>query len=82
MKKRNKVVGTAEVIARDNVAKQIRELKAEKGLTITDLAIDADISDTYLCAVYREDGMTFPSFETMIRIFNALGQKEITIKWE
>ena len=70
-----------EIKARDDVARQIRELKKKKAFTIDSLADKADISSVQLCDIYRENGDKFPSFKSMIRIFNALGLKEITIRW-
>lgn len=79
---KRKYMNTAELSARDDVARQIRELKKEKNMTISDLAIDSNISDTHLCAIYKEDGTVVPRFSTMIRIFDALGLKEVTIRWK
>lgn len=76
-----KYLTTEELKARDDVARQIKALKAEKGFTILDLAEKSDISNSYLCELFREDGDTVPSFQTMIRVFNALGLKEVTIRW-
>lgn len=77
-----KYLTTEELKARDDVARQIKTLKREKNLTIADIAISADISNSHLCELFREDGEAVPSFQTMIRVFNALGLKEVTIRWK
>ena len=80
--KKRKYMNTAELFARDDVARQIREIKKEKGISIGRLSANAQISSTSLCEIYREDGAGCPSFRSMIRIFDALGLKEVTIKWK
>jgi DNA-binding phage protein len=77
-----KYLNDAELSARDDVARQIRNIKEEKGITITQLADDSGITSGHLCELYREDGDKIPSFRSMIRIFDALGLKEITIRWK
>jgi len=77
-----KYLNDAELSARDNVARQIRKIKEEKGMTITQLANDSGLTSGHLCEIYRADGDKIPSFRSMIRIFNALGLKEITIRWK
>lgn len=77
-----KYLNDAELSARDDVASQIRKIKEEKGMTITQLANDSGLTNGHLCEIYREDGDKIPSFRSMIRIFNALGLKEITIRWK
>lgn len=76
-----KYMNTAELTARDDVARQIRELKKERKVPTIALGVDASLSPVTLCEIYREDGDTCPSFRSMIRIFDALGCKEVTIRW-
>lgn len=80
--KKRKYMNTAELFARDDVARQIREIKEEKKISTIKLGSDAQLSSATLCEIYREDGTACPSFRSMIRIFDALGLKEITIKWK
>lgn len=68
--------------AREDVARQIRGLRSEQNLTIEKLADKADISPVQLCDIFKEHGDKFPSFKSMIRVFNALGLKEVTIRWK
>ena len=77
-----KYLNDAELSARDDVARQIRELKKNSGLTIPQLAAIADLTPGHLCEIYREDGDKIPSFRSMIRILDALGLKEVTIRWK
>ena len=79
---KSKYMTTAELTARDDVARQIRELKKEKDMPTLNLGIDAQLSSPTLCEIYREDGTACPSFRSMIRIFDALGLKEVTIRWK
>lgn len=76
-----KYMSTAELTARDYLAQLIRETKKKKGISTKALCIDADLQPATLCEIYREDGTVCPSFRSMIRILNALGLKEVTIKW-
>ena len=78
MKKR---ITAAEINARDDVARLIRELREKNGMSISDLADEADLSVTHLYDLFKDCGDRFPSFNSMVRIFNALGLKEITIRW-
>lgn len=79
---KSKYMTTAELSARDDVARQIREIKEEKNIPTINLGIDSQLSSATLCEIYREDGTACPSFRSMIRIFDALGLKEVTIKWK
>lgn len=76
-----KYMNTAELSARDDVARKIREFRKEKNMTIDELANASELSNTHLCEIFSKDGDKIPSFRSMIRIFDALGLKEITIKW-
>ncbi len=76
-----KYLSTEELKARDDLARQIRTLKQKSNMTITDIAVEADISNSHLSELFSETGDAVPSFQTMIRIFNALGLKEVTIRW-
>lgn len=76
-----KYMNDIEMAARDDVARQIRELRKETGMTLQELGDKSFMSPVHLCETYREDGYRVPSFRSMIRVFNALGLKEVTIKW-
>lgn len=75
-------MSTAELSARDDMARQIRELRKEKGMTVKELAYKAEIGQVHLCEIFSEVAGNCPSFRSMIRIFDALGLKEVTIRWK
>jgi len=78
----SKYMNDAELSARDDIARIIRERKKETGLTIEQLASKSNLTSTYLCGMYSDNSSIIPSFRSMIRILDALGLKEVTIRWK
>lgn len=52
------------------IGKRIREIRKEKGLTISTLASDADVSNGLISRI--ENGRTIPSLPVLLNIINAL----------
>lgn len=78
----SKYMNDAELSARDDIARIIRERKKETGMTIEQLAIKSNLTSAHVCGMYSESSSIIPSFRSMIRILDALGLKEVTIRWK
>jgi transcriptional regulator with XRE-family HTH domain len=57
----------------DEIGKRIKKRRIDAGLSLSQLAIDAEVSKSYLSRLESEEGEMRPSGKTLYRIAGALG---------
>jgi transcriptional regulator with XRE-family HTH domain len=57
----------------DEIGKRIKKRRIDAGLSLSQLAVDAEVSKSYLSRLESEEGEMRPSGKTLYRIAGALG---------